>query len=103
MAGVNVVQALSLGADAVALSTRAPPTAPTGYYDWEVSSDPEAKRKGHSIVTNVVSAQKSFIDKGGLKPIDLSTGVRLFHIIHRACVYCINLATAGTHRCCPTL
>ncbi|KAF4623505.1 hypothetical protein D9613_002388 [Agrocybe pediades] len=70
MAGINVVQALSLGADAVKLSARDPPTAPTGYYDWEVSSDPESKRKGRSIISNVVSAQKEFIDKGGLPPVD---------------------------------
>jgi hypothetical protein len=55
MASINPAQAFSIGADAVYLSARPLPIAPTGYYDWEVSSDPAERRQGHSAVTNLIN------------------------------------------------
>jgi len=55
MASINPVQALSMGADTIYLSARPLPTAPTGYYDWQVSSNPAEKRQGHSAVTNIIN------------------------------------------------
>jgi hypothetical protein len=52
---IKPTQALSLAADSVYLSSRPLPTAPTGYYDWQVSSNPADKREGHSIVTNLLN------------------------------------------------
>ena len=55
MASFNPAQALSMGADAIYLSARPLPIAPTGYYDWEVSSNPAERRLGHSAVTNLIN------------------------------------------------
>ncbi|KDR73404.1 hypothetical protein GALMADRAFT_142500 [Galerina marginata CBS 339.88] len=68
MANINAVQALSLGVDAIHYSNRPPPTAPTGYYDWEVSSDPAAGRKGHSLVSNLITEVETLKSKGTFKP-----------------------------------
>ena len=65
---ITAAQALSMGADAVVFSERPLPQAPTGYYDWEVSSDPAAGRKGHSLVSNLVSEVEAFKAKGPIKP-----------------------------------
>ena len=55
MASINPGQVFSIGADAIYLSSRPLPIAPTGYYDWEVSSDPAERRQGHSAVTNLMN------------------------------------------------
>jgi hypothetical protein len=55
MASITPAQALTISADAAYLSSRPLPIAPTGYYDWEVSSKPADKRQGHSIVSNLVN------------------------------------------------
>jgi linoleate 10R-lipoxygenase len=55
MAEISPVQAFTLVADAAYLSRRALPTAPDGYYDWQITSDPADKREGHSTVTNLVN------------------------------------------------
>jgi linoleate 10R-lipoxygenase len=55
MADINPVQAFDLLADASYLSKRPLPTAPDGYYDWQVSSDPADQREGHATVTNLVN------------------------------------------------
>jgi linoleate 10R-lipoxygenase len=55
MASINPAQALSMGVDAVYLSDRPLPIAPTGYYDWQVSSNPAEKRQGHSGITNLIN------------------------------------------------
>ncbi|KDR69074.1 hypothetical protein GALMADRAFT_933805 [Galerina marginata CBS 339.88] len=68
MADINAAQALSFGVDAIHYANRPPPTAPTGYYDWEVSSDPAAGRKGHSLVSNLISEVETLKSKGTFKP-----------------------------------
>jgi hypothetical protein len=68
MANISAVQALSLGADAIHYSERPPPQAPTGYYDWEVSSDPAAGRKGHALVSNLIGEAETLKSKGKFKP-----------------------------------
>jgi len=68
MADIKFSQVLAMGADAVHFSKRPPPTSPTGYYDWEVSSDPADGRKGHSIVSNLVNSVETFKSKGAIKP-----------------------------------
>jgi len=55
MADVSPVQAFTLLADSAYLSKRPLPTAPDGYYDWQITSDPADKREGHSTVTNLVN------------------------------------------------
>jgi hypothetical protein len=55
MADISATQAFTFVADAAYLSRRPPPTAPDGYYDWQVTSDPAEKREGHSTVTNLVN------------------------------------------------
>ena len=64
MADVSPVQAFTLAADASYLSKRPLPTAPDGYYDWQVSSDPAAKRHGHSTITNLVNRVSAFSSCG---------------------------------------
>ena len=64
----SAVKALSLGVDAIHYANRPPPTAPTGYYDWEVSSDPASGRKGHSLVNNLISEVETLRSKGTFKP-----------------------------------
>ncbi|KAG5636744.1 hypothetical protein H0H81_007002 [Sphagnurus paluster] len=84
MADITASQAVSLGADAVYLKNRPPPIAPTGYYDWQITTDPADDREGHSAVTNLVNRVtipydyflvsltvfqvQSFEAKGGFKP-----------------------------------
>jgi len=75
MADIKLSQVLSMGADAIHLSKRPPPTAPTGYYDWEVSSDPADGRKGHSVVSNLIGSIETLKSKGQFKP-DPRTVVR---------------------------
>lgn len=55
MADISASQALTMGIDAVYLSKRSLPTAPTGYYDWQITTDPADDREGHSAVTNLVN------------------------------------------------
>jgi len=80
MADIKLSQVLSMGADAIHLSKRAPPTAPTGYYDWEVSSDPADGRKGHSVVSNLIGSIETLKSKGDFKP-DPRTVVRLSSLV----------------------
>lgn len=55
MADISASQTLTMGIDAVYLSKRPLPTAPTGYYDWQITTDPADDREGHSAVTNLVN------------------------------------------------
>ncbi|KAL0959662.1 hypothetical protein HGRIS_011364 [Hohenbuehelia grisea] len=59
-----------MGADSVHLSKRPLPTAPDGYYDWQVSGDPADKREGHSGLTNFINRFDTFKAKGGFKTPD---------------------------------
>ncbi|RDB14949.1 Psi-producing oxygenase A [Hypsizygus marmoreus] len=68
MADISAAQAISLGADAVYLSKRPPPDAPTGYYDWQITTDPADNREGHSVVTNLVNRVQALQAKGEYKP-----------------------------------
>lgn len=68
MAGVTPIQALTLGADAAYLSRREPPTAPDGHYDWQVSDDAGATKKGHSVFTNLVGEATTLKGKGVFVP-----------------------------------
>ncbi|KAF9477868.1 heme peroxidase [Pholiota conissans] len=65
---LNASQLLSFGADAVHLSKRPPPDAPTGYYDWQITPDTADDVQGHSKVTNLLTRAEGFIAKGGFKP-----------------------------------
>jgi len=68
MADITAAQALTLGADAVYLAERAPPIAPTGYYDWQITVDPADDRGGHSTVANIINRVEALKAKGGYKP-----------------------------------
>ena len=71
MAGINPIQALTLGADAAHLSRRDPPTAPDGQYDWQVDDDDVMKNSSkidHSIITNVIGAATTLKGKGVFVP-----------------------------------
>ena len=68
MASTNPIQILTLGADAAYLSRRDPPTAPDGHYDWQVSEDDGATKKGHSIITNLVGEATTLKGKGVFVP-----------------------------------
>ncbi|KJA20426.1 hypothetical protein HYPSUDRAFT_166972 [Hypholoma sublateritium FD-334 SS-4] len=61
-------QLLSAGADAVYLSKRAPPTAPTGFYDYEITPSTDDDTQAHSKLTNLLGQAEGFIAKGGFKP-----------------------------------
>jgi hypothetical protein len=52
---VTPAKVLALAADSAYLSTRPLPTAPDGYYDWQVSGDPTDLRQGHSTLTNLAN------------------------------------------------
>jgi len=54
MAEITVSGALALAADAVYLANRPPPNAPTGFYDWEITTDPADDREGNSLLTNIL-------------------------------------------------
>jgi hypothetical protein len=60
MANVSPIQAFTLVADAAYLSKRPLPTAPDGYYDWQVTGGPTDKREGHSTITNLVNRVSGF-------------------------------------------
>ena len=62
MASINPAQVLSIGADAIYLSARPLPIALTGYYDWQVTSDPAGRRQGHSAVTNLINQVRPLSD-----------------------------------------
>ena len=68
MTDITAAQVLSLGADGVYLANRPLPDAPTGYYDWQITTDPSDDREGHSTVTNLVNRVEAFKAKGGFKP-----------------------------------
>ena len=68
MADITAAKALALGADALYLSKRPPPTSPTGYYDWQITVDPSDDREGHSTVANIIDRVGAFKAKGGFKP-----------------------------------
>lgn len=54
MVHFSAAEALSIGADAIYLKNRPLPDAPTGYYDWEITTDPSDDREGHSRITNLI-------------------------------------------------
>ncbi|KAG5644791.1 hypothetical protein DXG03_007612 [Asterophora parasitica] len=68
MADITAAQALTMGADAIYLKNRPLPDAPTGYYDWQITTDPADNREGHSTVTNLVNRVQAFQAKGAFKP-----------------------------------
>ncbi|KAG6848129.1 hypothetical protein H0H93_003124, partial [Arthromyces matolae] len=71
---LSVTQGLTLGADALHLKHRNPPTAPTGYYDWQVSADPSLEVEGHSYLTNTIHRLQTIREKGIFipKPSDIT-------------------------------
>ncbi|KAG6809913.1 hypothetical protein H0H92_014111 [Tricholoma furcatifolium] len=68
MAGITAAQAISMAADDVYLKKRPPPISPTGYYDWQITIDPQDSREGHSIVTNLISEAETVKAKGVYVP-----------------------------------
>ncbi|KAG6916804.1 hypothetical protein DXG01_005269 [Tephrocybe rancida] len=68
MADITASQVLAFGADAVFLKKRPLPDAPTGYYDWQITTDPADDREGHSNIGNIVNRARAFNSKGGFKP-----------------------------------
>lgn len=67
MASISATQVASTAFDAAHLSSRPLPSAPDGYYDYEISTDPADKREGHSAVTNLVKRMEAFKRAGGIK------------------------------------
>ncbi|KAG6864129.1 hypothetical protein C0991_012249, partial [Blastosporella zonata] len=68
MADISAAQALAMGADSLYLKKRPLPDAPTGYYNWQITTDPADDREGHSRVGNIISRAQTFKAKGGFKP-----------------------------------
>jgi len=68
MTDITAAKALALAADAVYLTERPPPIAPTGYYDWEITVDPTDDREGHSTVSNIINRVEALKAQGGYKP-----------------------------------
>ena len=62
MASINPAEPLSMGVDAIYLSARPLPTAPTGCYDWQVSSNRAERRQGHSAVTNLINQVRPLLN-----------------------------------------
>ena len=77
MASVTATQAFTLAADAVYLRNRPLPTAPDGYYDWQLTGNPADKTKGHSFITNWVTGVSDFITSQGAL-FDLSPQIQAF-------------------------
>ncbi|KAG6915284.1 hypothetical protein DXG01_012306 [Tephrocybe rancida] len=82
MADITAAQALELVADTVYLKRRAPPVAPTGYYDWQITTDPADDREGHALVSNLVSAAETAKSKGVYKPNPRDVDAFLDAIVH---------------------
>ncbi|KAJ8508300.1 hypothetical protein ONZ45_g9410 [Pleurotus djamor] len=68
MAAISAEEAITMTFDTVHLKRRPLPIAPDGYYDEELSNDPAAQRKRHSVVTNIINKITTFGSKGGFKP-----------------------------------
>ncbi|KAG5337783.1 hypothetical protein C0989_008908 [Termitomyces sp. Mn162] len=68
MADLTAAKALSIGADAIYLKNRPLPEAPTGYYDWQITTDPFDDREGYSRTTNLINRVESLKSKGLFKP-----------------------------------
>ena len=68
MADISFTDAIGMAADAAYLANRPLPDAPTGYYDYQITSDPADKRDGHSLVTNLMERAGAFKAKGGINP-----------------------------------
>jgi len=68
MVEISVAQAVSLSADNVHLSNRPLPKAPTGYYDWQITTDTSDDTQGHSTVSNIISRVQTVIAKGNPIP-----------------------------------
>ncbi|KNZ76883.1 Psi-producing oxygenase C [Termitomyces sp. J132] len=68
MSHFTAAQALSVGTDAIHLKNRPLPDAPTGYYDWQITTDPSDDQEGHSRITNLIDRLESLKAKGIFKP-----------------------------------
>ncbi|KAG6810880.1 hypothetical protein H0H92_009972 [Tricholoma furcatifolium] len=68
MADITAAEALAMGADAVFLKNRPLPNAPTGYYDWQITTDPSDDVEGHSGISNLIRRARAYQAKGGFKP-----------------------------------
>ncbi|KAL4262777.1 Heme peroxidase [Pleurotus pulmonarius] len=68
MATITPSQIVSLGADAVYLTARAPPDAPDGLYDWQVSMNAADQKEGHSTTSNFINRVETLKSKGPIKP-----------------------------------
>ncbi|KAG6809292.1 hypothetical protein H0H92_000805 [Tricholoma furcatifolium] len=68
MADITAAEALAVGADAVFLQKRPLPDAPTGYYDWQITTDPSDDVEGHSALSNLIRRARAYQAKGGFKP-----------------------------------
>lgn len=53
-ANLSATKLLSIGADAIHLSKRPPPTAPTGYYEYEITPTTDDDSQAHSKLTNFI-------------------------------------------------
>ncbi|KAL0577572.1 hypothetical protein V5O48_004403 [Marasmius crinis-equi] len=70
MASISPLQAFSLGADAMYLKSRPPPTAPDGQYDSKISSQSggPGATQDHSALSNAINNLKTQASKGPLNP-----------------------------------
>ena len=84
---VSASQALAHALDAAHLTLRDPPTAPTGYYDWEITTDPADDVEGHSKVTNIINHVDALKAKGGFqpKPSDVVSRTEYALFNHKVC------------------
>ncbi|KAL0059840.1 hypothetical protein AAF712_013377 [Marasmius tenuissimus] len=84
MASITPLKAFSLGADAVYLKARPPPTAPDGQYDIKVSSQStgSGESRGHSAVTNVIHRIQAQVSKGPVSPDPRVVDAFLDTVIH---------------------
>ncbi|KAK1217118.1 hypothetical protein PQX77_020235 [Marasmius sp. AFHP31] len=84
MASITPLQAFSLGADAVYLKSRPPPTAPDGQYDIKVSSQStgSGESRGHSALTNVIHRIQAQVSKGPINPDPRAVDAFLDTVVH---------------------
>ena len=68
MVEISTLKTLTLSADTAHLSNRPLPDAPTGYYDWQITTDTSDDGEGHSVFTNITNRVQAFIAKDPTLP-----------------------------------
>ncbi|KAJ3760774.1 heme peroxidase [Lentinula raphanica] len=65
---ITPIQVFELGADDVYLKSRAPPTAPDGLYDWQITANANQSPHAHSGLTNLMQQIQNVKSKSTSPP-----------------------------------